>query len=81
VIILEEIENYREVIPRLQKAASYQLNVKNTVIEVTPSIGVAFFPEHGQDSESLLKQADDAMYLAKESGKNQYKFLSDRFSK
>lgn len=40
---------------------------------VTPSIGIAMFPEHGSDAQSLLKNADGAMYEAKASGRNQYR--------
>jgi diguanylate cyclase (GGDEF)-like protein len=38
---------------------------------VTPSIGIALCPEHGSDTQTLLKHADAAMYEAKESGRNQ----------
>jgi diguanylate cyclase (GGDEF)-like protein len=44
--------------------ASYEL-------VVTPSIGIAAFPEHGDDVQSLLKNAEGAMYEAKSSGRNQ----------
>jgi diguanylate cyclase (GGDEF)-like protein len=44
--------------------ASYEL-------VVTPSIGIAMFPEHGDDVQSLLKNAESAMYEAKSSGRNQ----------
>ena len=37
---------------------------------VTVSIGVASYPEDGADAESLLKNVDDLMYLAKSAGKN-----------
>ncbi|HEX3948414.1 MAG TPA: EAL domain-containing protein [Steroidobacteraceae bacterium] len=43
----------------------------NYELVVTPSIGVAKFPEHGDDVQSLLKNAEAAMYEAKSSGRNQ----------
>jgi diguanylate cyclase (GGDEF)-like protein len=44
---------------------------------VTPSIGIALFPEHGADAQNLLKNADCAMYEAKSSGRNQFRFYND----
>ncbi|HUO66549.1 MAG TPA: EAL domain-containing protein, partial [Gammaproteobacteria bacterium] len=45
---------------------------------VTASIGVCMHPEEGQDEQSVMKNADMAMYLAKEEGKNNYQFYSSR---
>ena len=42
---------------------------------VTPSIGIALFPQDGVDPETLLKSADRAMYAAKEGGRNRYQFF------
>ena len=41
-------------------------------LSVTLSVGIAMFPEHGQDFETLYQRADAAMYRAKKSGRNQY---------
>lgn len=41
-------------------------------LRITASIGIAVYPDHAQDSESLIKYADVAMYQAKESGRNCY---------
>jgi diguanylate cyclase (GGDEF)-like protein len=43
---------------------------------VTPSIGIALFPEHGTDAQTLLKNADGAMYEAKASGRNQFRVFT-----
>jgi diguanylate cyclase (GGDEF)-like protein/PAS domain S-box-containing protein len=45
-------------------------------VYVTASIGVSVFPENGPDAENLLKNADAALYFAKEQGRNNYQFYS-----
>lgn len=45
-------------------------------LNVSGSIGVAMYPEHGQDIDSLMKNADTAMYQAKAAGRNGYAFFS-----
>jgi len=44
---------------------------------VTASIGIAMFPDSGHDEQTLMKNADMAMYLAKEQGKNNYQFYTE----
>ena len=45
---------------------------------VTASVGVCLHPEDGQDDQSIMKNADMAMYLAKEEGKNNFQFFTSR---
>jgi diguanylate cyclase (GGDEF)-like protein/PAS domain S-box-containing protein len=45
---------------------------------VTASIGVCVHPEDGQDDQAIMKNADMAMYLAKEEGKNNFQFFTNR---
>lgn len=54
-------------------AASF--SVQERQLFVSASVGVAFFPEDGQDSNSLVKAADTAMYRAKELGRNRVEFF------
>ena len=45
-------------------------------IQVTVSIGVAVFPEHGADDQSVLRAADDALYVAKNAGRDTYRLAA-----
>ena len=62
-----------------------ELNVKFALagyeVSVTPSIGIALSPQHGRDAKTVLKNADEAMYLAKSSGRNQFRFYGDTLRK
>ncbi|MGR5542379.1 diguanylate cyclase domain-containing protein, partial [Vibrio campbellii] len=46
----------------------------NESLRISTSIGIAMYPNDGLDAESLLKNADTAMYLAKNNGRNGYAF-------
>jgi diguanylate cyclase (GGDEF)-like protein/PAS domain S-box-containing protein len=52
----------------------FQLGVETGY--VTPSIGVTFFPDDAADAENLLKHADQAMYAAKQQGRNGYHYYT-----
>jgi diguanylate cyclase (GGDEF)-like protein/PAS domain S-box-containing protein len=47
---------------------------------LTCSIGIALYPEHGKDADVLLKHSDTAMYNAKSSGRNSYRYFSDEMN-
>lgn len=50
--------------------------VRHHTIQITTSIGVSFYPQDGVTQEDLIQKADQAMYEAKEKGKNQYQLSS-----
>lgn len=57
---------------RLLDAAAKPVIIGDDVLNVTTSIGVNFYPEDSSDAEQLMRHADQAMYLAKQAGKNQF---------
>lgn len=57
---------------RLLEAISQPIEIKNKLFEVSASIGVAIYPSDDHDADTLLRHADQAMYSAKQSGKNRY---------
>lgn len=63
----------RQIAEKIQSALSAPFVHGGYEFVVTPSIGIALFPEHGNDAQTLLKNADGAMYEAKASGRNQYR--------
>ena len=53
---------------------SEPITIYGDTVSVGSSMGISIFPKHGNDYETLLKNADDAMYVAKDNGRNNYKF-------
>ena len=50
---------------RVRAAISERLELEGIGVEVEASVGIALYPEHGEDPETLLQRADVAMYAAK----------------
>jgi diguanylate cyclase (GGDEF)-like protein len=79
-VLLSDIrqgEDAARVAERISQAIAKPFGLSGNDIFVTTSIGIALYAQDGDDTESLLKNADTAMYFAKRSGKNQYRFYND----
>lgn len=71
VVILEkQKDSFENRLQRIQAAVSQSLRIGNYDIKVTCSIGMAFFPEHGETTAEIVAAADLAMYEAKHNGRN-----------
>lgn len=68
-------EECMAVLERLVNAISTPFVIQKIQIQVSASIGISFYPDDGTDSDILIRNADQAMYVAKQSGKNQYRFF------
>ncbi|MFT4818483.1 MAG: diguanylate cyclase (GGDEF)-like protein/PAS domain S-box-containing protein [Marinobacter psychrophilus] len=72
---LASVEDYEPVLERFLLAASQPITVGEVVIKVSASIGVTLYPQDNVDADLLMRHADQAMYVAKELGKNRYHFF------
>jgi len=63
---------------RILDAFSIPFEVNGRALRITPSIGIALYPDHGHDIETLLKHADTAMYESKRLGRNAYTVYTEQ---
>ncbi len=61
---------------RIMNTMSGEFTVQGRPVTITCSLGISIFPEHGLNRETLIKNADAAMYSAKEEGRNKFRFFS-----
>ncbi len=76
----EDISNITVVARNILDALSTPVEVNQKSVYVGASIGVAIYPQDGKSFGSLLKNADTAMYRAKESGRNMFQFYAEEMS-
>ena len=69
---LTTIEDCEPILERLLLAASKPVTIDDIIFHVSASIGVTLYPQDSGDADLLIRHADQAMYVAKESGKNCY---------
>lgn len=73
VVVLTDVEHYedvRETAERLLEAIRQPLQFQGRQLVITCSLGMSVYPDDGLDRETLLKQADAAMYQIKDSGRD-----------
>lgn len=79
VIVLGDIssrDDLNETVADIVQKISMPITIETHEMMVTPSIGACLFPEDGQDANTLLKNADTAMYQAKGVGRNTWQWFS-----
>lgn len=78
VVLLESYkndDNISHVARKMLKSVSEPMQLGNHSVSVSPSIGIAVYPEDAADAGELLKHADVAMYHAKDLGRNNFQFF------
>mgnify|MGYP000491466270 CR=1 FL=1 len=75
IVVMVDLENFEcsePVLERLLKAAADPVTVGNAVMQVSVSIGVTLYSQDDVNADLLIRNADQAMYVAKQAGKNRY---------
>lgn len=79
LIVLSSVKDISDVAvaaKRFMDAMAAEFVVQGHSLGITCSLGISIFPEHGTDVETLVKNADAAMYSAKENGRNNFQFFA-----
>jgi diguanylate cyclase (GGDEF)-like protein/PAS domain S-box-containing protein len=83
LILLPDIEGSQDAAhfaAKLLAALAQPHHVDGQDLHVTISIGIGLYPDNGQDTETVIKSADTAMYHAKENGRNNYQFFAQQMN-
>src|SRR6185503_12874932 len=83
VVVLPEVKRSSDVAHVAQKVIeqlSQPVVIEERELLVTCSIGIAVYPDDGRDAESLIRNADAAMYHAKELGRANYQFFTEQMN-
>jgi diguanylate cyclase (GGDEF)-like protein/PAS domain S-box-containing protein len=84
LVVLPEIKRASDaahVARKVIENLAAPIQVDEHELSVTPSIGIAIFPDDGRDAESLIRNADAAMYHVKETGRASYQFFTDQMNR
>jgi len=73
---LEHAEDAGQVAAKIIKALARPFEIAGHTLTTSCSIGISIFPHDAEDDRTLMKNADTAMYHAKEKGRNNYQFFS-----
>jgi diguanylate cyclase (GGDEF)-like protein/PAS domain S-box-containing protein len=83
LVVLPELEGAQASVPVAEKllaAVSEPVVLEGHEVSVSPSIGISVYPRDGATADALIKNADAAMYLAKERGRSNYQFFNANLS-
>ncbi|MEE9397024.1 MAG: EAL domain-containing protein [Methylococcales bacterium] len=70
----------KNILERCIAISSQPFRWQNKTLHLSASIGVALYPDHGETFDVLISNADSAMYLAKDRGKNTFQFYSEKLN-
>jgi len=75
IMLLSEVATQKDAIlvaKKIVASIGKEFHLANSLVQIGASIGIATYPSHAKDADALIKCADNAMYKAKNNGKNNY---------
>ena len=75
VVLLENIqlpEHASNMAKKIRSAISQPIKIEGCSLCILPSIGIALYPDHGDEAQQLLRHADEAMYFEKKNSDNRF---------
>lgn len=79
IIIIEQVHDIGDLHPllkKIMKVTSETISIDNHDLTTSASIGISIYPDDGNNAEQLMRNADAAMYYAKENGRHKYHFYT-----
>jgi diguanylate cyclase (GGDEF)-like protein/PAS domain S-box-containing protein len=83
VVLIEEFTDpgqVAEVAKKVLETVARPFTLQGREFRVTASLGISIYPDDGKDADTLVKNADMAMYLVKQQGKNSFRFFSPQMN-
>jgi diguanylate cyclase (GGDEF)-like protein len=77
---LNDVSDAAVATERLMDAMTAEYVIQGHTLNASCSVGISIFPEHGADGETLIKNADAAMYSAKQNGRNNFRFFAEEIN-
>ncbi|MCK9371921.1 MAG: EAL domain-containing protein [Sulfuricurvum sp.] len=79
IIVLSDTDAHgaERLLQKLFEAISHPYHIEQYGLNISASVGIAIYPTDGKDIETLSKNADTAMYRAKQEGRNGYRFFTE----
>ena len=77
---LDDLGDIMQVVNKLIESIANPYELEGHIVHVTTSVGVSVYPQDGADIETLIRNADTAMYQAKDAGRNGYRFFTQEMN-
>jgi len=72
--------NLFQIAKKMLSAIAMPVEIEGRELHITASVGIALYPEHGKDADTLMRNADLAMYSAKQLGRNRHQMYVEHMS-